>query len=141
MNTLPPQLPARAVIVAALALGAALAYAADTKVELTGSQEVPAVHTPATGHGTISVGDDRSVKGTIMTKDIAGVAAHIHHAPAGENGPVIIPLEKSSANAWSVPEGAKLTDDQYAAFRAGDLYVNVHTAKHKDGEIRGQIKP
>jgi CHRD domain len=145
MNTLPSQLrfnaPALTVIVAALALGTGLAYATETKVELTGSQEVPAVQTPATGRGTISVSDDKSVKGTVTTQDIAGIAAHIHHAPPGKNGPVIIPLEKSSANTWSVPEGAKLTDDQYAAYRSGELYVNVHSAKHKDGEIRGQIKP
>jgi hypothetical protein len=40
-----------------------------------------------------------------------------------------------------VPEGSKLTDEQYAAFKAGNLYVNVHSAEHKGGEIRTQLKP
>jgi hypothetical protein len=40
-----------------------------------------------------------------------------------------------------VPADAKLTDEQYESYTAGDLYINVHSAGHKDGEIRGQIKP
>jgi len=39
------------------------------------------------------------------------------------------------------PAGAKLTDDQYKAFKAGNLYVNVHSDANKSGEIRGQLKP
>jgi hypothetical protein len=54
---------------------------------------------------------------------------------------VIVPLTKSGDNAWSVPAGAKLTADQYKAYKAGDLYVNVHSADNKGGEIRGQLKP
>ena len=41
----------------------------------------------------------------------------------------------------AVVAGAKLTDDQYAAYKAGNLYVNVHSAANKGGEVRGQIKP
>ena len=37
--------------------------------------------------------------------------------------------------------GSKLTDEQYASFKSGNLYVNVHTAEHKPGEIRAQLKP
>jgi hypothetical protein len=69
------------------------------------------------------------------------MAAHIHQAPAGKNGPVAVPLEKKSDNEFVVPAGAKLTDEQYRAFKAGDLYVNVHSDAHKGGEIRGQLKP
>lgn len=82
-----------------------------------------------------------SVSGRVTTEGIEATAAHIHVGAAGKNGPVIVPLVKSSGNVWSVPAGAKLTDAQYASYKAGDLYINVHSAKYKGGEIRGQLKP
>jgi hypothetical protein len=123
----------RATALSALLLfGTGLAVAGDSKVSLTGAEEVPAVQTAATGTGTITVGADKSVK---------GVAAHIHQAASGKNGPPIVSLEQSSDGVWSVPKDSKLTDAQYAAYKAGELYVNVHSAEHKGGEIRAQIKP
>jgi hypothetical protein len=127
-------------IVAALALASGVA-SADGKVTLTGSEEVPAVTTSATGTGTIAIKDDKSVTGSVTTKDVVGVAAHIHLAPVGKNGPPVITLTKKSDSEWSVPEGSKLTDEQYAAYKAGNLYVNVHSAANKGGEIRAQLKP
>jgi hypothetical protein len=124
-----------------LLLGPGLALAGDSKVSLTGKEEVPAVETAATGSGTISVGADKSVSGSVTTKGVDGVAAHIHQAAAGKNGPPIIALEKTGDGVWSVPKGSKLSDEQLAAYKAGELYVNVHSAAHKGGEIRAQIKP
>jgi hypothetical protein len=120
---------------------AGTAGAKDVAVSLTGAQEVPAVTTEAKGTGKITIADDGSVSGSIKTTGIAGVAAHIHEAPAGKNGPPVITLEKKGENEWAVPAGAKLTDAQLASFKAGNLYVNVHSAEHKPGEIRTQLKP
>jgi hypothetical protein len=110
-------------------------------VSLSGSQEVPPVNTSASGTGTITVGEDKSVTGAITTQGVAGVAAHIHEAAAGSNGPVIVPMEKTGDNLWSTKAGAKLTDSQYESYKAGRLYFNVHSAQNKGGEIRGQIQP
>ena len=112
-----------------------------SNVMLSGSQEVPPVSTAATGSGTITVLMDRSVSGSVTTSGIAGSAAHIHLAAPGQNGPVIVPLNKTGDNMWSVPPAIRLNDAQYEAYRLGNLYVNVHSASNPGGEIRGQIKP
>lgn len=116
------------------------AFGADVKVTLSGDQEVPPVKTAAAGSGTITIGDDKSVSGSVTTTGIAATMAHIHTSPGGCAGKVIIPLEKNGDNGWKVPAGAKLTDDQMKEFKAGGLYVNVHSAANKGGEICGQLK-
>ncbi len=134
--------PLAAAIALSLSAGfSAAAFAGDVKVTLSGDQEVPPVKTAAAGSGTITIGDDMSVKGSVMTTGITATAAHIHLGAAGKNGPVIVPLTKSGDNGWAVGAGAKLTADQMKAFKAGDLYVNVHSTANPGGEIRGQLKP
>ena len=113
----------------------------EIKVTLSGDQEIPPVTTSASGNGTITVGEDKSVSGKVTISGMTPLVAHIHEAPAGANGPIVIPLTKTSDTVWVVPAGAKLTDSQYASYKAGNLYYNVHTETHKSGEIRGQIKP
>lgn len=112
-----------------------------SNVVLSGSQEVPSVSTGGSGYGTISVLMDRSVSGSVTTAGIGGTAAHIHLAAPGQNGPVIVPLNKTGDNVWSVPPSIRFNDAQYEAFKLGNLYVNVHTAANPGGEIRGQITP
>jgi hypothetical protein len=128
-------------IAGVLAAGTGLAIAGATQVTLSGSQEVPPVQTSAAGSGTITVNDDMTVSGSVTTTGVKGTMAHIHEAPSGKNGGVAVPLEKKSDNEWAVPAGAKLTDAQYKSYKAGDLYVNVHSDANKGGEIRGQLKP
>lgn len=117
------------------------ASAEDVKVTLTGAEEVPAVTSEAKGEGTITIAKDLSVTGSVKTSGIEGVAAHIHLAEVGKNGPPVVTLTKGEGGTWTTPAGAKLTEDQYKAFKAGNLYVNVHSAAHKGGEIRGQLQP
>ena len=131
----------RTAMVAVLVAAVGVANAGDISVKLTGAEEVPAVETKATGTGKISVAADKSVTGSIKTSGIVGTAAHIHEAADGKNGPPIITLEKQGDDTFAVPAGSKLTDAQYASLQAGNLYVNVHSAEHKPGEIRAQLKP
>lgn len=119
----------------------AAAIGQEVKVSLSGAHEIPPVTTNATGTGTLSVGADKSISGSVTTSGVTVTAAHIHDAPAGKNGPIVVPLNKESDTVWKVPEGTKLTDAQYESFKAGNLYFNVHSAANKAGEIRGQIKP
>lgn len=113
----------------------------ELKVTLSGAQEIPPVTTPATGTGTIAVGADKSVSGNVTISGMAVTVAHIHEAAAGKNGPIVFPLTKTSDTVWSVPADVKLTDAQFESYKAGNLYFNIHSAAHKSGEIRGQIKP
>jgi hypothetical protein len=123
----------------ALSLSTGLALAAD--VTLTGANEVPPVSTSATGTGTITIADDGAVSGSVRTTGIDGTVAHIHLGATGKNGGVIVPLTKGADGSWMVPAGAKLTPEQLASYKAGDLYVNVHSEAHKGGEIRAQLTP
>jgi hypothetical protein len=128
-------------LVGYLLVVATFAAAADINVTLTGREEVPAITSSASGSGTIKIADDRSVSGSVKTTGIAGTTAHIHNGAAGKNGPPIITLTKTADNEWSVPAGTMLTDEQFAVFKAGSLYINVHSAANPSGEIRGQLKP
>ena len=140
------QQPKRSMMALALACAGLLAvalptFAKDMAVTLSGDQEVPPVTTSASGAGTISVGADKSVSGSVMVKGINATAAHIHEAAKGKNGPVIVPLTKSGDNTFSVAAGAKLSDAQMQALQSGNLYVNVHSAANPNGEIRAQLAP
>jgi len=110
-------------------------------VTLSGAEEVPPVTTSAHGSGSFTVGEDKSVSGSITVMGLSPFAAHIHTGARGTNGPVAVGLEKRGDAGWAVPAGAKFTDAQYEAFKAGNTYVNVHTPANKGGEIRGQLRP
>lgn len=130
-----------AAAVISVAAYSGMAFGEQVYVMLSGAEEMPAIKTSASANGKITVNADMTVSGSITTSGMAGTGAHIHSAPKGKNGPVLITLTKSGDNTWSVPAGAKLTDAQYKSYKAGELYINVHSADHKGGEIRGQLKP
>lgn len=110
-------------------------------VALSGGNEVPPVATAASGDARFTVDRDGRIQGKLTTRGVAATAAHIHEAAAGSNGPVIIPLARTAENEWSLPPGARLSDAQFGSYRAGRLYVNVHSAAYPGGEIRGQLTP
>jgi hypothetical protein len=110
-------------------------------VALSGANEVPPVATSATGTATVTIRPDHTVTVKENVTGMTATASHIHQGAAGANGPVIVPFTKTADNTFASAEGAKLTDAQYEAFKAGSLYVNVHSAAHPGGEIRAQLKP
>lgn len=130
----------RAAVALSLAISAGAVVAA-SPLPLSGAQETPPVTTTAAGVSSIVINADKSVSGSVTTAGITGTAAHIHVGALGQSGPPVVMLAKTADNVWSVPAGTTLTDDQYASYKAGNLYVNVHSADHKSGEIRAQLKP
>lgn len=109
--------------------------------ELTGGKEVPPVSTEAYGKSTIKVARDRTVSGSVIVFDMKPTSAHIHRGAMHQDGPVIIPLRRVSDSVFSVPPKERLTEEQYATFREGNLYINVHSERFPTGEIRAQMKP
>src|SRR5574338_704058 len=114
---------------AGLALASGTTFAATMQLKLSGGEEVPAVKSSGSGAGSLTVNDDGTVSGSVTASGFAATAAHIHEGAAGKNGPVIIPFTKEG-DKFSAPSGAKLSPEQMKAFKAGDLYVNIHSAAH-----------
>jgi hypothetical protein len=125
--------------VGTLAAFAPQAIAQMQEVMLSGANEVPAVQSGASGTASVTINADHSVTAKVVAKGMTATASHIHEAAAGANGPVIVPFVKTGDNTFEAPPGSKLTDAQYESYKAGKLYVNVHSAAHPGGEIRGQL--
>jgi PBP1b-binding outer membrane lipoprotein LpoB len=108
---------------------------------LSGAQEVPPNPSTASAKSTIMIGADHSVSGSVQVMGMTPTMAHIHEAVKGSNGPVIVPFVKMADNTFGPAPGAKLTDAQYESYKAGKLYINVHSATYPGGEIRMQMWP
>lgn len=112
--------------------------------DLMGLQEVPGVATTASGQGGVTV--NRTTGRATIHVTTRGVvdptAAHLHEAPGGRNGPVLIPLTQDGSDPrhWFAVDQV-VSAAVLAAFDAGGTYLNVHTAAHGGGEIRGQVAP
>ena len=119
---------------------------------LDGASENPPSQSAATGRGAVVVNPTtREITGGITFTGLVATAHHIHQAPAGNaggNGGVLVGLSAAPDGLTAtIPPGTTLNDVQYAAFLAGELYFNVHSANNLcppaatcgAGEIRGQI--
>lgn len=128
------------ILAAPFGVAPALADMTTYKAMLTGSEEVPATTTKGTG--TVDVTYDSATKKLSWKGSYSGLtgpatAAHFHGpADAGKNAGVEVPVTP----ATSPLEGsATITETQASDLMAGKLYLNVHTAAHPNGEIRGQV--
>lgn len=120
---------------------AAFVYAAGTTnfhANMTGGQEVPSVSTTASGTGSLVLMND-GLHYDITVRNMSGsiTSAHLHQAPAGQTGPVVLTITfngKRAIGVWS-----NLTNEERSTLFDGGIYVNVHSSEHPDGEIRGQL--
>jgi hypothetical protein len=126
---------------AMLGIGGCALFSSNPNIMLSGQEEVPAVASTAFGMGRILVGQDGRVSGNIRVLGVEATAAHIHVGALGKIGPPIVTLTKISGKVWSVPMNTVLSDGQLDSYRAGALYINVHSLRYKSGEIRGQLRP
>jgi hypothetical protein len=139
-------------------IGLTTAYAQNDKfrAKLDGNNEVPPVDTPAEGVINFKTKDDMMTWKMNVTGITDATGAHIHQGMATENGEPIVDLLKSSKHS-DAPAGlvlrgnitdsslqgpmkGKTLEDLKTAMGNGNTYVNIHTADHPDGMIRGQVK-
>ncbi|MFO1147872.1 MAG: CHRD domain-containing protein [Alsobacter sp.] len=111
------------------------------KAQLSGGQETPP--TDSAGKGEVEASYDTESKKLSWTITYSGLsgpvtAAHFH-GPAlpGKTAPAMVPIANVTANP--IKGEAILTTEQADALKRG-VYVNLHTAKFPDGEIRGELK-
>lgn len=113
---------------------------------MDGMQEVPMVTTNAVGLVTFYVSEGRDticIRGTFTGLSGAIEGAHIHEAPMGMNGGVVLDLDPyiTGNRIEAVLTGSSLTPAFIATMFNKGFYVNIHTAANPNGEIRGQIVP
>lgn len=127
----------------ALGLMTSIASAEEVKfhVMLDGEQQSPTLNIPGKGMADVMFDTDtKELSWTIEYSDLSGppVMGHFHGPAAkGENADVAVPFKGDLASP--IKGSAKLTDAQAADLMAGKYYINIHTAAHKSGEIRGQV--
>jgi hypothetical protein len=120
--------------------------AATFAATLNGSQETQSVTTGGSGTGTFSLNDDRTMLNySITASGLSGpvVSAHFHRGAAGVAGPVVHDISDriNESNGQVTLEGTwALTAADIEGINDGLIYVNLHTAQHPAGEIRGQLE-
>ena len=118
--------------------------------QMTGAKETPANTVAGTGTATLTVNGTK-LQYSIVVEGLSGPAtmAHIHVGAMGVAGPPVYTFDIKKVAAGTLATGSiDLTkaasagvsgDSLVALIKSGNAYVNVHTAAHPSGEIRGQV--
>lgn len=112
----------------------------EMNVPLSANNEVPPNASTAVGAARVRL-DGMMLKWTVTYSGTTGpvTAGHFHGpAAAGTNAGVVVPFTGSMASP--IEGSATLTQAQVDQLKAGMWYVNLHTAAHPGGELRGQVK-
>jgi len=110
--------------------------------KLDGEHDVPAGDPDGYGTFSASFNGTKLCYGLQVVKIGPPIAAHIHKAPVGQNGPISVQLNVPSTGAIAGSTGCKtLSTSRANAIKAtpGAYYVNVHTNAFPNGAVRGQL--
>ena len=111
-------------------------------VNLSGSQEVPAVTTMSMATAVVEIDED--LPAFSVSVDVSGLTdvtgVHVHDGGIGMNGPVAFPLTDAGNGTYVLAE-TNISPSNLDALTSGEWYLNVHTTANPNGEVRGQIVP
>ena len=123
--------------------GAATAASAAPAIPVNNGQETTGAEGGAHGKFSYTIDGDQFCY-TLWVTGLTGgaVAAHVHIAPQGVAGPVLIPLTVPNATSFNVAACTTADPTLLMAIQASPraYYVNVHTPMYPGGEVRGQLK-
>lgn len=113
------------------------------KAELVGDKEVPGPgDIDGTGEAKVRIHEDKNELCVDLETEYIdrASAAHIHHAPAGSSGAVVVPLSVPDEDG-EIDECVQVDKELLKAIKENpqDYYVNVHTNPYPNGAIRGQL--
>ena len=127
--------------------------ATEVRAVLGGGQQRPPVATPGAGTVELRVeGNRSSIAFTLRVENLDGLTVvQLHAGTPRTNGPVLFTLATapfaSPHSGVLVPSdftpvgGIGTFDEAVEAIVEGRAYVNVRTARHPEGEIRGHVGP
>ncbi len=123
--------------------------------QLRPENEVPTSTSTASGHAQIKVRNDGTIEYKVFIHNPGEetfFGGHVHQAPAGSPGPIVVPLFGGSTSEKNFHQHGELTPvDNPATARDESMigtdicnnpagyYVNYHTLTNRPGAIRGQL--
>jgi trimeric autotransporter adhesin len=108
---------------------------------LSGATETPPNDSTASGRGTFFLSPStltttlKLAYAITYSPTLTATVAHIHKGVQGIAGDPVFPLSTSNPITGTIT----LNQQQAADLISGQYYVNIHSAKYTQGEIRGQI--
>jgi hypothetical protein len=120
----------------------------EEEVRTAANTNDPTVESTATGHAQVKVRNDGALEVKVFVLNQDGetfTAGHIHEAPAGANGPVVVPLFSGSFTGEHLVQHEVVAVppefDPFELCEAPDeYYVNYHTTQDPVGATRGQLE-
>jgi L-serine deaminase len=110
---------------------------------LSGAAEVPPADPDGSGTATITLNYGQGTvcwEITVSNITLPATAAHIHEAPVGVAGPVVVPLSAPDASGSSSGcATVDRTEIKDIIQHPEEYYVNVHNADYPGGAVRGQL--
>jgi hypothetical protein len=110
--------------------------------EMDGAQEVPGPGDPdgtGTASFTLNPGLGQVCYELTVSNIVTATAAHIHRAPVGVAGPVVVPLGAPSGGTSSGCVSADRALIMDIIQNPEGYYANVHNSVYPAGAVRGQL--